>query len=645
MPGGPSVPPPSSTTSHLPPVPRAQGPLAISVVYPAATDIVDAGDSSFLFGSLGTGDATLTVNGAAVPVWPNGAWLAWVALPPDSVMNFDLVARTATDSATLTWPVHRARRFVAPDSGAWIDTLSIRPRGRVWWPRGEWLPVSVRAAPGATVQLRWPDGSTTALAPDLGPEELPAAIRAFDRDSSRLRPVITRQRYAGAVRGVAIGADPGPIVGRSPPPGECPMMAAAGAACPMHGRASPQTSPIVPPLPVFEAIVGTDTARSPWDIQLAPTDSLAAEIVLDDDTAGTATTDRLTVGRALPGGTYQWFFPTGTHAAATARLGDDLRLALSGGSVAWVNVADAQPLPAGLPRPRAVIESVTLTPGAGSLVLRVPSSVAVPYQVTEGARSLTLRLYGAVGDVNWMRYGGTDAYVTAMAWDQAAADEVTITLSLASPLWGYRVHWEGNDLLLEIRRPPAIDEAHPLAGRRIVVDPGHPPVGATGPTGFREADANLAVALKLRDLLAAAGAEVLMTRTSDTPVDLWPRVHFADSVNAELLVSIHNNALPDGVEPYRNNGSSVFYNQPQSVGLAMDIERALVRLLGLRDLGVGRGDLALVRPTWMPAVLCEGMFMMLPDQEAALRSSQGQALYARAVFDGIERFLEERAGL
>jgi N-acetylmuramoyl-L-alanine amidase len=503
----------------------------------------------------------------------------------------------------------------------------------------------VRAAPGATVQLRWPDGSTTALAPDLGPEELPAAIRAFDRDSSRLRPVITRQRYAGAVRGVAIGADPGPIVGRPPPPSECPMMAAAGAACPMHGRASPQTSPIVPPLPVFEAIVGTDTARSPWDIQLAPTDSLAAEIVLDDDTAGTATTDRLTVGRALPGGTYQWFFPTGTHAAATARLGDDLRLALSGGSVAWVNVADAQPLPAGLPRPRAVIESVTLTPGAGSLVLRVPSSVAVPYQVTEGARSLTLRLYGAVGDVNWMRYGGTDAYVTAMAWDQAAADEVTITLSLASPLWGYRVHWEGNDLLLEIRRPPAIDEAHPLAGRRIVVDPGHPPVGATGPTGFREADANLAVALKLRDLLAAAGAEVLMTRTSDTPVDLWPRVHFADSVNAELLVSIHNNALPDGVEPYRNNGSSVFYNQPQSVGLAMDIERALVRLLGLRDLGVGRGDLALVRPTWMPAVLCEGMFMMLPDQEAALRSSQGQALYARAVFDGIERFLEERAGL
>lgn len=413
----------------------------------------------------------------------------------------------------------------------------------------------------------------------------------------------------------------------------------------MHGRASPQAATHMPPLPVIEAIVGIDTARAPWNIQLAVTDSLPAEIVLDDDTAGTGTSDQLTVGRALPGGTYQWFFPTGTHAAATARVGDDLRLDLSRNSVAWVNIADAQPLAAGLPQPRAVVGSVTLTPGQGSLLLRVPATVAVPYQVTEGDRSLTLRLYGAVGDVNWMRYGGTDPYVTTMAWDQPALDEVTITLSLASPLWGYRVHWAGNDLLLEIRRPPGIDPSHPLAGRRIVVDPGHPPAGATGPTGLREAEANLAVALKLRDLLTSAGAEVLMTRTADTSVDLWPRVHFADSVNADLLVSIHNNALPDGVEPFRNNGSSVFYNQPQSVSLAMDIQRQLVKLLGLRDLGVGRGDLALVRPTWMPAVLCEGMFMMIPDQEAALRSPEGQALYARAVFDGIERFLEQRGGM
>jgi N-acetylmuramoyl-L-alanine amidase len=75
----------------------------------------------------------------------------------------------------------------------------------------------------------------------------------------------------------------------------------------------------------------------------------------------------------------------------------------------------------------------------------------------------------------------------------------------------------------------------------------------------------------------------------------------------------------------------------------MAVQRALVRHLGLRDLGVGRGDLALVRPTWTPAILAEGLFMMVPDQEAALRSVEGQRMYALGVFEGIREFLRGRA--
>ena len=73
------------------------------------------------------------------------------------------------------------------------------------------------------------------------------------------------------------------------------------------------------------------------------------------------------------------------------------------------------------------------------------------------------------------------------------------------------------------------------------------------------------------------------------------------------------------------------------------MQAALVRRLGLRDLGVGRGDLALVRTTWMPSVLTEGLFMIVPEQEAALRSPEGQRLYAEAVVEGIRRFLRDRA--
>src|SRR6185295_625454 len=65
---------------QLPPVAAVRGPLALRVVYPSPDAVVAARDSSFLFGSAGTGEARITINGEPVRVWPNGAWLAWVSL-------------------------------------------------------------------------------------------------------------------------------------------------------------------------------------------------------------------------------------------------------------------------------------------------------------------------------------------------------------------------------------------------------------------------------------------------------------------------------------------------------------------------------------------------------------------------------------
>jgi len=609
--------------------------------------VVRARDSSFLFGSVADGKTQVTINGHAVRVWPNGAWLAWIPFPPDTLMQFTIEARAGQDSAVLVYPVHRDRGTLpreVREGSAWVDSVSLLPQGQVWLARNEYLTLSTRAAEGADVRVRLPGGRVIRLLPQRQSQEVLPALRAFDQDTTNLRTP-EEVRYVGVIRGRAIGPDAGPVL-RGPSAALVRVLARAAVRCVTGARCPAPYAELVSPdsaWAVIEAALGRDTVRLRWPLQVALLDTLPVVTQLDDDTAGQGNTDSVTPGRATPGGTYAWFFPTGTRASVTGRVNDDLRVRLSPGAEAWVPIADAQPLPAGLPEPRAVVGSVTLVSSEDRATLRVPLTQRVPFQVEEAERSLAITFYSAVGDVDWMRYG-TDSLVRQLSWAQTQRQEVTLTVELSAPVWGYRARWSRNDLLLEVRRPPRIVAKDPLRGRVIAIDPGHPPLGSTGPTGLREAEANLSVALQLRNMLQAAGARVQMTRTTDSAVDLWPRVALAERSGAELLVSIHNNALPDGINPFTNNGTSVFYNQPRSVPLAAAIQRSLVHRLGLPDLGISRADLAIVRATWMPSALVEGMFMIIPEQEAALRSPTGTRQYARGVYEGIRSFLRDRAG-
>jgi N-acetylmuramoyl-L-alanine amidase len=45
----------------------------------------------------------------------------------------------------------------------------------------------------------------------------------------------------------------------------------------------------------------------------------------------------------------------------------------------------------------------------------------------------------------------------------------------------------------------------------------------------------------------------------------------------------------------------------------------------------------------MPSALTEGLFMMIPEQEAILGTPDGQLRYARGIVQGIESFLREMA--
>src|SRR5687767_10218009 len=79
VPGGSGTATPAATpevAAPLPPIPSVTGPVALRVQYPSANAVVGARDSTFIFGTLGTGEATLTIDGAPVEVKPNGAFLA-----------------------------------------------------------------------------------------------------------------------------------------------------------------------------------------------------------------------------------------------------------------------------------------------------------------------------------------------------------------------------------------------------------------------------------------------------------------------------------------------------------------------------------------------------------------------------------------
>jgi N-acetylmuramoyl-L-alanine amidase len=180
-----------------------------------------------------------------------------------------------------------------------------------------------------------------------------------------------------------------------------------------------------------------------------------------------------------------------------------------------------------------------------------------------------------------------------------------------------------------------------LAGLKIMLDPGHSKdSGAVGPTGLAEKDANLWIAKELRAILAGKGATVLMTRTGNEDVPLYNRPDTAIKENVDILISIHNNALPDGVNPFTNNGTSAYYYFPQSRPLAEAIHKHLLAQTKLPDNGLYYGNLALTRVSNFPAVLVECAFMMIPEQESLLKKAPFRHKIAQGICDGITEFLK-----
>ena len=352
------------------------------------------------------------------------------------------------------------------------------------------------------------------------------------------------------------------------------------------------------------------------------------------------------IGRTSPTGSFRWFLPRDARVEATGQLGSMVRVRMDT-ATAWFPAQELRLEESGVPTARAPLGAAAIEPSAGWVDVLSAAGHAPFHVTTEESR---LRLIVHRRGPAPAATTSTDPLVSGIEWSDPGVARADIRLN--GPLWGYKAFYDpAGDLVIRVRRPPAIDASRPLVGLRVVVDPGHPPAGATGPTGLTEAEANLAISLRVAEMLRAKGADVVMTRATPSPLvsstdqtaELRARTLMAVEADAHLYVSIHNNAFPEGVNPERADGTSTYYYHPFSATLARYLNEEIVSETRIRDLGHRSGNLAVVRPTWFPAALTESLFMPIPRQEAALRDAGFVERLAAAHVLGLERFLRSRA--
>ncbi|MGN7468489.1 SH3 domain-containing protein [Brevibacillus sp. SAFN-007a] len=206
-------------------------------------------------------------------------------------------------------------------------------------------------------------------------------------------------------------------------------------------------------------------------------------------------------------------------------------------------------------------------------------------------------------------------------------------VTLSNGQTGYVAGW-----LVAASGAPAVIRSQALAGKLIVVDPGHGGTdnGATGSSfSTLEKTVNLQVALLLRAKLEAAGANVIMTRADDRKLTLQQRVDVAVQNKADIFVSIHHNTHPNTA----TNGSIVFfYQQGLSSKLASLVQNELVKATNYKDLQSRFGDYFVLRENTVPAILAEISFLSNYNDEIRARSEKQQDLAAEGLFKGIVQY-------
>lgn len=257
---------------------------------------------------------------------------------------------------------------------------------------------------------------------------------------------------------------------------------------------------------------------------------------------------------------------------------------------------------------------------------------------------------------------------------QAEVNGVRVRLSFPFAVVKSRPFLAQLDLDATIRPllfPPRLAVPRPI--RVICLDPGHGGRDSGNRVWWHEEKRyTLPLALDLRDQLRKAGFSVVLTRSTDTYVKLADRPALANRLKADLFLSLHFNATVagrdevEGPETYcitpvgasssnerienSEYGSTVGTgptvanrDEQQSLLLAYQVQKALVRNLEANDRGVKRARFAVLRDATMPAILIEGGFMTHPAEGKRIYNATYRHEMAEAIVRGILAYQQAAA--
>ncbi len=206
-------------------------------------------------------------------------------------------------------------------------------------------------------------------------------------------------------------------------------------------------------------------------------------------------------------------------------------------------------------------------------------------------------------------------------------------------------------------------EYMPVTNKTIILDAGHggiDPGTLSDDKTIVEKDANLAITLKLRELLESSGALVILTREDDSSLytedgkktirekyneNLKNRKQMIKESNADMFISIHMNALSGVKNASKYYGAQTFYpsGKEDSTKLSKYVQQELKRVVdntNNREIKP-RDDLYLLKENEIPSVLIECGFLSNEKEAKLLSDEKYQEKIAWSIYVGIQKYYSE----